>query len=213
MISRLHYITQELEGHTHAALAEWACLGGADWIQLRVKNKSYNEHLDIALKTEAVCRKYHARLIINDNVKIAKAIKANGVHLGKTDMHPSEAREMLGTEFIIGGTANTFDDIRELVLAGVDYIGLGPFQFTQTKENLSPVIGLEGYEAIIKKCASEKINIPIIAIGGIKAGDVKPLLEKGLYGIAVSSAINLSENKKETTKHFIHKIKSFLEKK
>ena len=113
MISKLHYITQEVEGHSHYALAEWACLGGADWVQLRVKNKSYNEYLDIALKTEAVCRKYHAKLIINDNVKIAKAIKADGVHLGKKDMHPKEAREFLGSGYIIGGTANNFEDIKE----------------------------------------------------------------------------------------------------
>ena len=98
MISRLHYITQELSTHTHDEQAERACEGGADWVQLRIKNKSYNECLEIALKTEAVCRKYHAKLIVNDYVNIAKAIRADGIHLGKTDMSPREARALLGNK-------------------------------------------------------------------------------------------------------------------
>ena len=207
MISRLHYITQEIEGESHDRLAELACEGGADWVQLRVKNKTYNEWLEIALKTEAICRKYHAKIIINDNVKLAKAIRADGVHLGKEDMSPTEARELLGKEFIIGGTANTFEDIERLAASGVNYIGLGPFRFTSTKENLSPVLGTEGLERIIKKCNEKGIHIPIIAIGGIKTEDVKTIMDKGIYGVAVSSAINLNENKMETTKRFLNKIK------
>ncbi len=207
MISRLHYITQEVDGVSHDQLAELACEGGADWVQLRVKNKSYNEWLEIALKTETVCRKHHTKIIINDNVKLAKAIRADGVHLGKEDMSPIEARELLGKGFIIGGTANTFEDIERLAASGVDYIGLGPFRFTSTKENLSPVLGLGGYEQIIKKCNEKGITVPIIAIGGIKVEDVKTIMDKGVYGIAVSSAINLSEHKGETTKRFLNKIK------
>jgi thiamine-phosphate pyrophosphorylase len=207
MISKLHYITQEVKDETHDVLAEYACIGGADWVQLRVKNKSYNEWLEIALKTEAVCRKYHAKIIINDNVKLAKAIRADGVHLGKDDMSPVEARQLLGTGFIIGGTANTFEDIEGLIAAGVDYIGLGPFRFTSTKEKLSPILGIDGYEQVVKKCNEKGIHIPIIAIGGIKTEDVKTIMETGMYGVAVSSAINLSENKTESTKRFVNKIK------
>src|ERR1035437_10002712 len=122
-ISYLHYITQETAGITHDELALSACLSGVDWIQLRVKNKSYSEWLDIALKTELVCRKYNVKLIINDNVSIAKAVNADGVHLGKTDMSPLEARLLLGADAIIGGTANTFEDIKILAASGIDYIG------------------------------------------------------------------------------------------
>jgi thiamine-phosphate pyrophosphorylase len=212
MISRLHYITQELPNYSHNELAEYACAGGVDWVQLRIKNKSYNDCLAIAVKTEAICKKHGAKLIINDNVTLAKAIRADGVHLGKTDMHPLEARKILGNEFIIGGTANTFEDIEILIKSGVDYIGLGPFRFTSTKENLSPILGYEGYEQLLKKCNEKKNNIPIIAIGGIKAEDVKPLIKIGLYGIAVSSAINLSDNKTEVAKKFINKLKIATEK-
>jgi thiamine-phosphate pyrophosphorylase len=202
MISKLHYITQELKDQSHSDLAESACLSGIDWVQLRIKNKSHNEQLKIAEQTKAICKKHSAKFIINDNVKLAKEITADGVHLGKTDMNPVEARQMLGDNFIIGGTANTFEDIEQLAKAQVDYIGLGPFRFTSTKENLSPILGLEGYKMIIQQCLQKGIKIPIISIGGIKSGDIKSLIETGVYGVAVSSAINLSENKIETIKEF-----------
>jgi thiamine-phosphate pyrophosphorylase len=202
MISKLHYITQELAGISHSKLAELACLAGVDWVQLRLKNKSYEEQLKIAALTKTVCTKYNAKLIINDNVQLAKEIKADGVHLGKADMSPAEAKEILGKDIIIGGTANTFDDIMYLSEAKVDYIGLGPFRFTSTKENLSPILGLDGYKTIIAKCIQNKIDIPIISIGGIKSEDVRSLIGTGVYGVAVSSAINLSERKNEVVKEF-----------
>lgn len=211
-ISHLQYITQDIEGISHQELAINACVAGVDWVQLRIKNKTYNEWLDIALKTEMICRKYHAKFIVNDNVGIAKAVKADGVHLGKTDLNPREARQLLGSNAIIGGTANTFEDIKQLVDAGVDYVGLGPFRFTSTKENLSPVLGLLGYEQIVAQCRKSGITIPIIAIGGINVEDVKPIMEQGVYGIAVSSAINLAPSIFDTVKRFKNKIKFEVEK-
>src|ERR1035438_4698604 len=97
-ISRLHYITQDIAGFTHPQLVELACIGGANWVQLRVKNKQYDEWLKIALETKSICKKYGARLIINDNIQIAKEISADGVHLGKEDMSPNEARKILEDE-------------------------------------------------------------------------------------------------------------------
>ena len=206
-ISHFQYITQDIEGVSHQELTMNACTAGVDWVQLRIKNKTYNEWLDIALKTEKICRKYHAKFIVNDNVGIAKAVKADGVHLGKIDLDPREARQLLGSNAIIGGTANSFEDIKQLVDAGVDYIGLGPFRFTATKENLSPVLGINGYEQIVAQCRKSGITIPIIAIGGITVEDVKPLMENGAYGIAVSSAINKSNNISETVKQFQNNLK------
>ena len=115
--------------------------------------------------------------------------RADGVHLGKQDMPPAEARALLGPGFIIGGTANTFADIERLAVAGVDYIGLGPFRFTTTKQNLSPVLGLAGYADLLAQCRAAAINIPLIGIGGITLPDVAPLLGLGLHGVAVASAI------------------------
>jgi thiamine-phosphate pyrophosphorylase len=151
--------------------------------------------------------RFDAKLIINDNVTLAHEILADGVHLGKTDMKPDEARSILGENFIIGGTANTFDDIYFLQSEEVDYIGLGPFRFTTTKEKLSPILGIEGYERIIKKCREENVSIPIIAIGGIKSEDVRELIKVGVYGVAVSSAINLSNNIGFSVKEFFLKLK------
>jgi thiamine-phosphate pyrophosphorylase len=203
-ISKLQYIT------THAVQAEKACKGGATWIQLRVKDASAEDWLAMALSTKIVCKKYGATLIINDNVAIAKAIQADGVHLGKEDMPPDEARKILGDNYIIGGTANTLDDIKRLAAQKVNYIGLGPLRFTSTKTNLSPVLGFEGYRNIVKQMQSEKIHLPLIAIGGIQMADVPELLATGVHGIAVSSAITTSGNIESAITDFLQKIKKEL---
>jgi thiamine-phosphate pyrophosphorylase len=206
-ISKFHYITQDdVWGYSHSQLAEEVCLGKADWVQLRVKKMGYNDWKEIALDTQKICKKHSARLIINDNVRLAKEIKADGVHLGKADTNPLEARKILGNDVIIGGTANTFMDIEKLSEARVDYIGLGPFRFTSTKENLSPVLGLDGYQKIMQVCGDSNIRIPVIAIGGIKLDDIQNLLKTGLHGIAVSSAINKEEDKEKQVMEFLKEI-------
>ena len=123
------------------------------------------------------------------HVDLAKAIGADGVHLGHEDMPVTEARERLGEEFLIGGTANTFDDVVALCRAGVDYIGCGPFRFTTTKERLAPVLGLAGYAALMARMAEAGLRTPVVAIGGITRADVPALMETGVQGIAVSGAV------------------------
>ena len=221
MISRLHYITQDLPDFSHAQLAEFSCKGGADWVQLRIKYplsdsppKGEREiqatWLKIAEETKSICKKYGAKLIINDNVLLAKEIEADGVHLGKEDMNPKEARKILGNNFIIGGTANSLEDVKQQIENKVDYIGLGPYRFTSTKEKLSPVLGLNGIKNIIRTMPPALMGlgggIPVIAIGGIRIEDVKLLMQTGIHGVAVSSAINLAEDKSEMTKKFISSI-------
>ena len=203
MIARLHYITQDIPGYTHAQLVALACQGGVSWVQLRLKNTPDEAWRQAALETLAVCREYDAKLIINDHVQLAQEIGADGVHLGLQDMPTDEARKQLGPNFIIGGTANTFADIQKHVAAGVDYIGLGPFRFTPTKENLSPVLGLAGYQHLLQQCREAGITQPIIAIGGIGMADIEPLLQTKVYGIALSSAINKSENKIAAAASFV----------
>lgn len=211
-IAALQYITQEFGGYTHVQLAEKMCVAGIKWIQLRVKNKSQDEYLSIAQKVKRICDNYACILIINDNVEITKKIKADGVHLGKSDVRPSVARKELGNNIIIGGTANTYEDIIDLISEGVDYIGLGPYKFTTTKKELSPVLGIEGYKNILEKCKKSNITIPIVGIGGITVKDVDQLLSSGLYGIAVSSAISKAENINDAILQFNNKLKYELEK-
>ncbi len=205
-IERLHVITQEVTGATHAELAVEACKSGAKWIQVRVKDKSFDEWKEIALSVKKACRKYGAKLIVNDNVELARQIEADGVHLGKKDMMPQEARAILGQNFLIGGTANNFKDIIYLASAKVDYIGLGPFRFTNTKKGLSPTLGFEGYRNLINRCKKEDIYIPIIAIGGIRIEDVPFLKGTGIYGMAVASAINLAADRGNSCKQFLTAI-------
>ena len=184
-ISKLQFIT------TNAATAELACKGGADWIQLRIKDVTYEKYREEALKTQAVCKKYGATLIINDNARLALDIGADGVHLGKTDViSPEEEAALISGNFIVGRTTNTAADIDELKGKYVHYIGLGPYRFTGTKKNLSPILGLDGYKAILAQLkTSFPAHPPIVAIGGIIQYDIPSLLDAGVYGIAVSGAI------------------------
>lgn len=206
MIARLHYITQDVSGFYHPELAEFACKGGANWIQLRVKEKSYDDWLRIAQETKKVCLKYGAKLIINDSVEIAKKVGADGVHLGKEDMKPKEARKILGKNFIIGGSTNTKADVIQMIEDKCDYVGVGPFRFTSTKAKLNPILGLDGIKALVKEFGKQ---IPMIAIGGIRLKDVESLMQTGIHGVAVSSAINMANDKIVETKRFIRVLSRF----
>lgn len=199
-VNTLHYITTTPEA------AELACQGGVRWVQLRVKNQPYESWKQLALETQAVTRRYGATLLINDNPRLAQEIGADGVHVGAADMPPAEARAMLGAKFIVGGTANTFADVQRLAAAGVDYIGLGPFRFTRTKEKLSPILGLAGYADILQKCRAAGITVPVIGIGGIALADVAPLLATGLHGVAVSGSIGQAENPVAAAQFFINEL-------
>jgi len=202
MIEKLQYITQETETLSHIDCVKEACIAGAKWVQLRVKNISTVEYLNIAKEARIICDLYDVTLIINDNVEVAKLVNANGVHLGKSDMSPEDARKLLGPDKIIGGTANTIDDVKSLINLGIDYIGLGPYKTTSTKENLSPILGLDGYYEISQKTFEllrdfqlENAIPPIIAIGGIELEDITELMKTGVYGIAVSGVLTNDFNK------------------
>jgi thiamine-phosphate pyrophosphorylase len=195
----------------HLQQVEAACGAGIRWIQLRMKQAGTDEFLDIAAAAKKICDAGDCALIINDRVEIAARVKAHGVHLGKLDMPPGEARRLLGDDFIIGGTANTVADIREHYRAGADYVGLGPYRFTTTKKNLSPILGLEGYRRIMDQLRQEQINIPVIAIGGIGKEDISSLLQAGVQGIAFSGLLVHAGDKKATVrglKEEIQKIRS-----
>jgi thiamine-phosphate pyrophosphorylase len=168
---------------------EYALRGGCRHIQLRMKGAPAAEVEIVAWKAKALCQQYGGALYVNDHVDVCLQVGAKGVHLGKSDMPVCEARTKLGQDFIIGGTANTFEDIRRLNGEGADYVGLGPFRFTSTKEKLSPLLGLEGYQRILAQCRIEEITLPIIAIGGIALKDIPLIRAAGVDGVAISSAI------------------------
>ena len=194
MIDKLHYISQRPLVGTHLDAIKCVLTAGGKWIQLRVKDEEPSAVLDLAIKARKLCEQYGAKLIINDYPDIAVKAGAHGVHLGLTDMPLSEAKAIVGQGMIVGGTANTFKHIVQRVSDGADYIGLGPFRFTSTKQNLSPIIGLEGYRAIMEKVREARFVTPIIAIGGITVADIAVLRQAGLYGVALSGGLT---NKRE----------------
>lgn len=195
IIPKLHYISQGNSPKEHLENIQKACTSGAELVQLRLKNVSEKKILKIAKEAREITSHFQTRLIINDHYKIAKEVKADGVHLGKVDACPTIARKHLYTWQIIGGTANTLQDCEALIVKEVDYIGLGPFRFTTTKDKLSPILGLNGYTAIIEALKTET---PIIGVGGITLEDVPDILKTGISGIAVSGEITLDFNKIRT---------------
>lgn len=199
----VQFITHYTERYSYLNSVRIALEGGCRWIQLRMKEASIKEILPITQKAMNLCRKYDATFIIDDCVELAKQIGADGVHLGKNDMPIAEARKILGKDFIIGGTANTFEDVQMLHQAGADYIGCGPFRFTTTKKNLSPIIGLEGYQQIISQMKENNISLPLIAIGGITKEDLPSLMQTGISGVALSGSILRAENPIEEMKEII----------
>lgn len=202
MIAQIQYVSSPLGEKGHTAAIEQALELGIRWIQLRMKGMSESEMKELAIQSMKLCRKYEAVFLINDHVDLVKELDADGVHLGKEDMDAIEARKILGPDKIIGATANTIEDIVSLAEKPIHYLGVGPFRYTATKQKLSPILGADGYARILEQMREQGITIPVIAIGGIESKDAQILKETGVYGVAVSGAINKSENPVDTTQQF-----------
>ena len=202
----LQFITHFTERYSYLDSVRIALEGGCKWIQLRMKEASTEEIIPIAKEAKAMCHKYGATFIIDDHVELVKLIEADGVHLGKNDMPIAEARKLLGRNYIIGGTANSFEDVQKHYENGADYIGCGPFRFTTTKKNLSPVLGLEGYQRIVSQMKEAGINLPLVAIGGITRDDLLSLVQTGITGIALSGSILRAESPIQEMKTIIQTI-------
>ncbi|UKB79963.1 thiamine phosphate synthase [Chryseobacterium sp. MEBOG07] len=189
-MEKLQYISQgntiqEQELHIRKALDN-----GIKWVQVRWKNAPENELINLCEISKQLCSEYQSVCIINDHVQLAKKIDADGVHLGLNDSSVEEARLILGENKIIGGTANTLEDVLQRLNESCDYIGLGPLRFTATKEKLSPVLGFEGYQKIVDGLREKSIDIPkIFAIGSVTLEDILPLQQIGIYGVSVSGLI------------------------
>ena len=205
----LQFITHYTENIGYLDSVKIALKGGCRWVQLRMKHATPDEIRPVALEAQRLSHEAGATFIIDDHVELVKELKADGVHLGKNDMPIDEARRMLGPDFIIGGTANTFDDVVMHWRNGADYIGCGPFRFTTTKEKLSPVLGLEGYRSIVTKMREADLRnakgepLPIVAIGGITAEDIPDIMQTGVTGIALSGTVLRAANPVEEMKKLI----------
>lgn len=202
-MNQIQFITHQTDRYDYVEGAKMALEGGCRWIQLRMKDASDEDFIAVASKVQPLCKQYDAVFVLDDRVHLVQQVKADGVHLGKNDMPADEARGILGEQYIIGGTANTFEDIERLFRQRVDYIGCGPFRFTTTKAKLAPTLGLEGYEKIVSQMRQHSITIPIVAIGGITFSDIPSIMATGVDGIALSGAILQAENPVEEMRKMI----------
>jgi len=185
-IGRLHLLTDvALQSRfSHEELAQLGIAGGADTIQLREKGGSTRRMIEAAKRMVAVCREAGVPLIVNDRIDVALAADADGVHLGQSDFPIPLARELLGKDKLIGGSAATLEEARICLAEGADYVGFGPVYLTGSKGDAGPVSG----PAVLKQVV-ETIPLPIIAIGGITAENVREVMKAGAYGVAVISAV------------------------
>lgn len=201
-IEKLHFITHDIPQHTHVAQVQLACEAGAKWIQYRCFNKTDDELLaDINLIAK-ICDDWGATLIVTDHIHLKGEADIQGFHIEDMDADFIGLRKQIGEEYTLGGSANTIENLIRLAKEGADYAGFGPFKLTSTKPNNSPLLGVNGYADAVEKLASENIDLPILAVGGVTLQDVAPLLVTGVYGIAVSSAINSADDLRSAYEDF-----------
>ena len=191
MIPKLHYIS---EGNSPKEVLEniqKSCTSGIEIVQLKLENISEKKFLALANEVKEITSHFQTRLLINKHCKIAKEIKADGVHLEKNNACPIEVRKHLYTWQVIGATANTLKDCEILIDKQVDYIMLSPFKTSNLEDKSLKTLGLNGFSLITEALQTKT---PIIGFGEITTNDVKDILKSGISGVAVSEAITNDSN-------------------
>ncbi len=202
-ISKFHYLTQDLPNRTHVGQVHIACQSGANWIQYRCLTKSDDELIEEINEIAAICDDWGATLILTNHYHLLDRVDAQGVHIEDFDADLVAIRDHIGDDKTLGASATNVERLLQVQDTGVvDYCGYGPFAHTDTKPNNKPLLGFEGYRTL----QNHPVEIPVIAVGGVQLSDVEPLLETGIYGIAVSGAINLAPDPGSMLKEFYQKI-------
>jgi len=202
-ISKFHYLTQDLPNRSHIEQAEIACSAGANWLQYRCLTKTDAELVAEINQIAAICDDWGTTLILTNHYHLLDKVDAQGVHIEDFDADFRLIREAIGEEKTFGASATNIEALLKVQATGVvDYCGYGPFRHTDTKPNNKPLLGFEGYRQLQK----QPIEIPVIAVGGITLNDVETLIQTGIYGIAVSAAVNLAIDPGAAVKEFYRKI-------
>jgi thiamine-phosphate pyrophosphorylase len=202
-ISKFHYLTQDLPNRSHIDQAHIACGAGANWIQYRCLTKTDDELIDEINEIAAICDDWGATLILTNHYHLLDRVDAQGVHIEDFDADFKTIREYIGDDKTLGASATNIVRLLYVQETGVvDYCGYGPFAHTDTKPNNKPLLGFQGY----RELQNHPIEMPVIAVGGVQLIDVGPLLETGIYGIAVSAAVNLSPDPATALREFYKKI-------
>lgn len=176
--------------------------GGVSIVQLREKFVDDETFLKIAKEVQKITKKYNVPLIINDNVKIAKEIDAEGVHIGQSDKPLEETRKILGKDKIIGVSVGSLDEALKAQKGGADYLGIGTIFYTGTKKDINEPLGIEKLKTIV-----ENISIPSVAIGGIHLNNIEEVMKTGVNGVAVISEILGKEDIENATRTLLSFIK------
>jgi len=202
-ISKFHYLTQDLPNRTHIEQAQIACEAGANWIQYRCLTKSDDELVDEINEIAGICDDWGATLIITNHYHLLHKVDAQGVHIEDFDADFVGIRGEIGEDKTLGASATNIKRLLATQATGVvDYCGYGPFAHTDTKPNDKPLLGFEGYRLLQR----HQVDLPVIAVGGIQLADIEPLLQTGVYGIAVSAAVNLAADPGQAFKEIYRKI-------
>ncbi|NEU09298.1 thiamine phosphate synthase [Flavihumibacter sp. R14] len=206
-ISTFHYLTQDLPHRSHAEQVQMACEAGANWIQYRCLSKPDAEMIPEIHEVAAICDDWGVTLILTDHYHLLDQVDAQGVHLEDMNADFAAVRAIITDEKTLGASANSFADILRIANSGVvDYAGCGPFALTHTKPNDYPLLGLAGYREITGQMKQAGIDLPLLAVGGIQIPDVEELMKTGVFGIAVSAAVNLADDPQDAFRQIYRKI-------
>ena len=203
-ISQFHYLTQDFPHRSHLEQVNLACEAGAKWIQYRCLSRTDDEMLEELHPIASICDDWGTTLIITNHFHLVALADIQGVHIEDMNADLAAIRNIIGDDKTLGASANTFEQIINHIHNGADYIGCGPFGHTDTKPNQSAHWGVEGYQNMVEKLKAENLEIPLIVAGGVQLQNVTALINTGIYGVAVSAAVNLSENPKEAYKAIHH---------
>ncbi len=207
-IEKFQYITHDIPNLTHIEQVQLACEAGAKWIQYRCLSKDDAALLADINAIAEICDDWGTTLIVTDHIHLNGKADIQGFHIEDMDADFAALRNKVGNDVTLGGSANTVENLIRLANQGVDYAGFGPFATTETKPNDLPLIGVEGYSKALQKLKAANIQLPLLAVGGIKIYDVEALMQTGIYGIAVSGAINFADDFIEAYQDFYDAVKS-----
>lgn len=202
-ISNFHFITHDIPARSHSEQVQMACEAGANFIQYRCLTKSDEELITEINEIAGICDDWGSTLIITDHYHLLPQVDVQGVHIEDIQADFISIRKEIGEAKTLGASANSITDIKRISgTSVVDYIGCGPFSITDTKPNNFPLLGIEGYRSIAEEMLANELNIPVLAVGGVKPQDVAELIKTGIYGVAASAAVNSAEDPKSVIKEF-----------
>lgn len=206
-IEKLHFITHDIDQFTHVAQAQIACEAGAKWIQYRCLSKNDGELLKDIHMIADICDDWGATLIVTDHIHLHGKADIQGFHIEDMSANFRKIREQVGEACTLGGSSNTIENLIRLAQEGADYAGFGPFANTTTKPNSYPYISFQAYQAAVEHLDKQGLDLPVLAVGGVSLEDADNLMDTGIYGIAVSSAVTGSDDPGLTYQQFYNKMR------